>query len=96
MTPKEYVMLIFAVIGAMSFISFCAMGLDKYRAIKRKRRTPEKRLFLYAILLGATGGTVGMYTFHHKTQHWYFVIGMPLILLLQIAGAVYLLIFVLN
>ena len=26
----------------------------------------------------------GMYIFHHKTKHWYFVAGMPLILVLQV------------
>ena len=31
-----------------------------------------------------------MLVFHHKTRHWYFVIGIPLILILQIAGAIWL------
>ena len=30
----------------------------------------------------------GMYLFHHKTKHWYFVVGMPAILILQICIAV--------
>jgi len=29
-----------------------------------------------------------MYLFHHKTKHWYFVVGMPAILILQICIAV--------
>ena len=33
---------------------------------------------------------VGMFYFRHKTRHWYFVVGMPLILAVQIAVAVWL------
>ena len=42
-----------------------------------------------ALLGGGPGGWLGMYAFRHKTKHWYFVVGMPLILLCQCAGAVY-------
>ena len=31
-----------------------------------------------------------MFKFHHKTKHWYFVVGMPLILVCQAALAIYL------
>ena len=31
-----------------------------------------------------------MYLFHHKTKHWYFVVGMPLILAAQLAAGVWL------
>ena len=47
-------------------------------------------LFLVSILGGSIGTWAGMYVFRHKTRHWYFVIGMPLILILQIAGAIWL------
>jgi len=36
------------------------------------------------------GSILGMYHFHHKTKHWYFVVGMPLIFFIQLAIAVYL------
>ena len=39
----------------------------------------------------ASAGTwAGMYLFRHKTKHWYFVVGMPLILVCQAALAIYL------
>lgn len=60
------------------------MGIDKYKAIKDEWRIPEKTLFIIAILGGALGSWVGMYSFRHKTKHWYFVIGMPLILIIWI------------
>jgi len=75
----------------MSLVSFLAMGLDKRRAKKGVWRTPEKRLFLFVALGGALGGLLGMYLFHHKTRHWYFVVGFWALFLLQGAGAAYLL-----
>ena len=67
------------------------MYTDKGRAIKHKWRIPEKTLFLLAIIGGSIGSNLGMYTFRHKTKHWYFVWGIPAILLAQIALAVWLL-----
>ena len=75
----------------INFTGFFAMFLDKQKAKKGKWRIPEKTLFLFAFLGGSLGTTLGMHTFHHKTKHWYFKFGMPLILILQIAGALYLL-----
>ena len=65
------------------------MGIDKRKAIKRAWRIPEKTLFLFSVIGGSVGTWAGMYMFHHKTKHWYFVIGMPLILVLQVVGIIY-------
>ena len=73
----------------MSLILFFVMGADKRRAKGEKRRVPEKTLFLLAALGGALGGTLGMYTFRHKTKHWYFAWGFPLLALAQIALCVW-------
>lgn len=70
----------------LSLVLFCIMGSDKHRAKKGAWRIPEKTLFLTALLGGAIGGTAGMWCFHHKTRHWYFRYGFPLIALLQLAG----------
>ena len=76
----------FALMLVMSVVSFTAMGLDKSKAQRGARRTSEKRLFLYALLLGAVGGTLGMFAFRHKTRHWYFRIGFPLLAVVPIAA----------
>ncbi len=68
----------------MSLVCFVLMGLDKHRARKHAWRIPEKTLLLVAVLGGAVGGTIGIWCFHHKTRHWYFRFGFPLIALLQI------------
>ncbi len=64
------------------------MGIDKSRAIRHKWRIPEKTLFGICILGGGIGSWLGMYTFRHKTRHWYFVIGIPFITIAEIAGVV--------
>lgn len=65
------------------------MGTDKYRARKHAWRIPERTLFAVALLGGSLGAILGMYLWHHKTKHWYFVIGMPLILVAQILVCVW-------
>ena len=75
----------------MNLIGFALMGIDKYRAKKRSFRIPEATLFIVAIIGGSIGSILGMYAFRHKTRHWYFVYGMPFILLLQIIFFIFLL-----
>lgn len=70
---------------AVNFISFAVMGIDKRKAQKRAWRIPESTLFVLAVIGGSIGSILGMHLFHHKTRHWYFLYGMPAILLLQIA-----------
>ena len=73
----------------INLIGFFAMFIDKQKAKKNKWRIPEKTLFLFALIGGSFGTTLGMNVFHHKTKHWYFKFGMPLILILQIAAFIY-------
>ncbi|MBQ9886200.1 MAG: DUF1294 domain-containing protein [Lachnospiraceae bacterium] len=68
----------------LSLAGFLSMEADKRKAIKHARRIPERVLFLIAILGGSLGSLIGMYVFRHKTKHWYFVIGMPVILVVQV------------
>lgn len=74
----------------INLTGFSIMGIDKRRARKHMWRIPEKTLFLTAVLGGSIGTLLGMYTFRHKTKHWYFVIGMPFILFLQSGIILYL------
>ena len=74
----------------INLVTFFVYGADKRRARQGKWRVPEKTLFLLPLLGGSVGALLGMRVFHHKTKHWYFRIGLPLILLAQIALAVWL------
>lgn len=69
---------------ASNFIGFLMMGIDKSRARRRRYRIPERTLFMTAILGGSIGILVGMYLFRHKTLHRSFVLGIPLILIIQL------------
>jgi len=72
-------------LAAVNVVSFAVYGADKRRARKDKRRVSEKTLFLLAAIGGSVGALLGMKVFRHKTRHWYFVWGIPAILLVQIA-----------
>ena len=85
----EFYKIILIYLLIINFIGFCAMFLDKRKAKKGKWRIPEKTLFLFAFLGGSLGTTLGMRMFRHKTKHWYFKFGMPLILITQIGLFVY-------
>lgn len=80
-TPTIILLSYLALINLAGLLS---MYIDKRRAIKNKWRIPEKTLFILAITGGSAGSILGMHLFRHKTKHWYFVYGMPFILVLQI------------
>lgn len=76
-------------LAAVNLVTFTAYGVDKAKARRGAWRVPEKTLFLLPLLGGSLGALLGMLTFRHKTKHWYFVWGIPLILLAQMALAVW-------
>ena len=59
-------------------------GIDKWKAQRKRWRISEKMLLFLAIIGGSVGALAGMYTFHHKTLHKKFTIGVPLILVIQV------------
>lgn len=71
-------------IACINLIGFASMGIDKSRARKKLWRISETTLFLIAIIGGSIGSIIGMHLFKHKTRHWYFLFGMPAILVIQI------------
>ena len=75
---------------AVNLAAFVLMGADKRKARRGAWRISERTLFLPALLGGALGGVLGMRLFHHKTRHWYFRYGFPLLLALQLAGLLWL------
>ena len=76
--------IVLVVVFVMSVIAFAAFGLDKYKAKTDRWRTKEKTLFLFAILGGGIGAFLGMQVFRHKTRHTQFVVGIPLIMIIQL------------
>ena len=90
--PETIKWILFVYLFLMNLIGFLSMLIDKRRARKNGWRIRERTLFLLAILGGSIGSLSGMYVFRHKTRHWYFVLGMPLILFLQAALTLFFLI----
>lgn len=74
----------------INLIAFFLMAADKWKARHHAWRIPEKTLFLSGVLGGCPGALAGMYLFRHKTKHLTFVLGMPAILILQLAAFLYL------
>lgn len=81
----EYI--IWAYLTVINIIGFLIMGIDKSKAKRNAWRIPEKTFFIVSLLGGGLGSWIGMYTFRHKTKHWYFVVGIPAILFLELALA---------
>ena len=77
-------------LAAVNVVTFTVYGIDKSKARRGAWRIPEKRLFLLPLLGGSVGALLGMKVFRHKTKHWYFVWGIPIILLAQTALAAWL------
>ena len=69
----------------MNVLLFFTMGADKFKAKTGRRRVPEARLFLLALLGGSLGGIGGMIVFRHKTKHNSFRFGFPAIFIAQLA-----------
>ena len=69
----------------INIIAFLSMLIDKKKAEHGKWRIPESTLLTMALIGGSIGEIIGMYLFHHKTKKWRFYIGVPIMIILQIA-----------
>ena len=70
---------------AVNLLTLAVFGLDKHRARVHRERIPEAALLGLAVLGGSIGALAGMYLFRHKTRKRKFTIGVPLILLAEVA-----------
>lgn len=75
---------------AVNIAAFAVYGWDKMCAKRGMWRVPEKILLLLALLGGRVGAMAGMAIFRHKTLHLKFRYGVPMILILQLIGLIYL------
>lgn len=82
--------IILAYLLVINLITFVMYGIDKYKAKKSKWRISEATLLWLAAFGGSVGAWIGMKVWHHKTLHKKFKYGVPAILALQIALAIYL------
>ena len=76
---------------AVNIVTFLLYGIDKYKAKKGKWRISEATLLTMAAIGGSIGAWAGMRLWYHKTMHKKFKYGITLIIIMQVALAVYLL-----
>ena len=87
----EYI--IFALV-AINIYAFLSMYFDKEKSRQHgTERMPEGKMFFLAAALGSVGIYAGMFAFRHKTKKWYFLIGIPLMMLENLALVYYILSF---
>lgn len=77
--------LFFTYIAIINISGFYLMYLDKVKAINNEWRIKEKTLLSIALFGGSIGTFLGMHIFRHKTKHIIFVLGVPFIIIFQIA-----------
>ncbi|GIO98244.1 DUF1294 domain-containing protein [Paenibacillus sp. FSL W8-0187] len=66
-------------------VAYLVMSEDKRRARMGRDRVPERTLFLLAAIGGALGVWIAMYRKRHKTRHLSFKLGVPLLLVVNVA-----------
>ena len=76
---------------AVNIATFFLYGIDKYKAKNGRWRISEATLLTMAAIGGSIGAWAGMRLWHHKTMYKKFKYGIPVIIILQVALAVYLL-----
>jgi uncharacterized membrane protein YsdA (DUF1294 family) len=69
----------------INIITLILYGIDKWKAKHNMWRISEATLIILAAVGGSIGAFAAMKLFHHKTMHKKFYIGVPVIIILQIA-----------
>jgi len=78
-----------AYIAVVNLLTIFLMRVDKQKAMNNQYRLPERTFFLLSLLGGAIGTYIGMKLFRHKTKHAKFTVGIPFLILVNIAMFIY-------
>ena len=85
MTVEQKLTLIAAWFALISLIAVIVTVADKIKAKRGRWRVPEATLMGISVLGGSVAMLVTMIMIRHKTKHMKFMIGIPLIIILQAA-----------
>ena len=80
-------LILFAYIAVISLISIIVCIYDKKISKKNdvRLRIPEKSLFIWSAVGGSLAMYITMQLIRHKTKHVSFMVGIPVIFVLQVA-----------
>lgn len=70
----------------ISLISVIVTVADKVKAKSGSQRVPEATLMLLSVLGGSFAMLITMLIIRHKTKHPKFMVGIPVIILLQVVA----------
>lgn len=83
---KIIILFVLVYLLIISLVAFSVTVYDKWAAVKRpQERTRESTLLLLSALGGSIAMLFTMLGIRHKTKHLKFMLGIPLIILLQLA-----------
>lgn len=74
-------------LAVISLVAIIMTVSDKRRARQHRWRISEAALLLVSALGGSVAMLITMLVIHHKTKHIKFILGIPLIIVAQIALA---------
>lgn len=85
---EKYLPFILIYLAVISLVTAIVTAIDKYKAKKGAFRISEATLFILALLGGSLGEYLTMKAIRHKTLHKRFMIGLPVIMLLQLTAII--------
>ncbi len=71
--------------GIWNLFVLAIYGIDKWKAVRRHWRIPERVLLTLGFMGGGPGAVCGMLLFHHKVGKWTFRILVPMSLVVSAA-----------
>ena len=85
---EKYLPVILIYFAVISLVTAIVTAIDKHKAKKGAFRISEATLFVLAILGGSLSEYLMMKAIRHKTLHKRFMIGLPLIMILQLVAII--------
>ena len=83
LTLQNLILLLFALLNLSAFL---VMLVDKIKSTEPgAERISEGMMFFLAAFFGSLGVYLGMFAFRHKTRKWYFLPGIPLLMIENVA-----------
>lgn len=89
---KEQIALIAVYFAVISIISVIVCVYDKKSAAAHGQRISERMLLILSALGGGVAMYIAMKKIRHKTKHFKFMVGIPIIIILQIVLVIFFLV----